>query len=167
MGENESMGMTSPPTVTCPAEGPRIAIVGDLYRFLATGEQSDGKYAVWEAIVSPGGGPPPHSHSREVEGFFILEGEITFQVDDERFVATTGTFANMPIGVRHSFKNETNRAAKMLIWVAPAGLERMFFEIGQPVAQGVDTAPPPTKDDIDKLLAVAPRYGISIEMQAP
>jgi hypothetical protein len=50
----------------------------------------------------------------------------------------------------------------MLISVAPAGLERMFFESGVPVAQGATTASPPTKEEIERLLAVAPKYGIEI-----
>ena len=61
--------------------GRTVAVVGDLYRFLATGKETDGKYAQFEATVFPGGGPPPHIHRREEEGFFILEGEITFQID--------------------------------------------------------------------------------------
>ena len=71
-------------------------------------------------------------------------------------------FANMPAGTPHSFKNELSRPAKMLISIVPAGLEKMFFEVGVPVSQGATTAPPPTKDEIEKLLAVAPRYGIEI-----
>src|SRR5207244_12604645 len=111
------------PTLTKPSEGRTIAVVGDVYRFLATGADTDGKYAIWEAIVPPGGGPPPHVHSREEEGFYILEGEITIHVGDKHLVATAGMFANMPVGTPHSFKNETNRTANMLIYVAPAGLE--------------------------------------------
>ena len=95
-----------------PGEGRTIAVVGDVYRFLATGEGTDGKYAVWEAIVPPGGGPPLHVHSREEEGFYVLEGEITFQIGDQRLVASAGTFANMPVGTPHSFKNESDRAAR-------------------------------------------------------
>src|SRR5262245_27712269 len=64
--------------------GQSIAIVGDIYRFLATGDETDGKYALWEAVVAPGGGPPPHTHSREEEGFYVLDGEITFQVGDRK-----------------------------------------------------------------------------------
>jgi len=156
--------MTQRPTLKKPSEGRTIAVVGDVYRFLATGEDTNGKYAQWEAIVPPGGGPPPHVHSREEEGFYILDGEITFQIDEKRIVATAGTFANMPVGTPNSFKNESNRPAKMLISVAPAGLEKMFFEVGQAVAQGATTAPPPSKDEIDKLLAVAPKYGIEIRL---
>ncbi len=124
------------------------------------------EYALWEALVPPGGGPPPHVHSREEEGFVILEGEITFQIGDQRLVATAGMFANMPVGTPHSFKNESGKPAKMLISVAPAGLEKMFFEFGVPVAQGATTTPPPTKAEIAKLLEIAPRYGIEIRLPA-
>src|SRR5215475_11034088 len=83
----------SPPTVRIPGQGRTIAIVGDVYRFLATGEETNGTYAIWESIVPPGGGPPPHVHSREEEGFYVLEGEILFTVNGERVVAAVGTFA--------------------------------------------------------------------------
>ena len=158
------MSMAHEPTIRHPGEGRTIGVVGDVYRFLATSEDTNGKYAMWEAIVPPGGGPPPHIHSREEESFFILEGEITFQINDQQLVAKAGMFANMPIGCLHSFKNESGKPAKMLISVAPAGLEQMFFEVGQPVEPGVTAAPLPTKADITKLLTVAPRYGIEIKV---
>ncbi len=156
--------MTHKATLRTPAEGRTIAVVGDVYRFLATGEDTNGKYAMWEAIVPPGGGPPPHVHSREEESFYILEGEITFMIGDERVVATAGMFANMPVGTPHSFKNESSKTAKMLISVAPAGLEEMFFEIGVPLPEGSTTALPPTKEEIQKLLTIAPGYGIEIRV---
>jgi quercetin dioxygenase-like cupin family protein len=154
--------MTRLPTLQKPTEGRTIAVVGDVYRFLATGDNTHGTYAMWEAIVPPGGGPPPHVHSREEEGFYILEGDITLQGGDERIVATAGMFVNMPIGMPHSFKNESSKAAKMLIMVAPAGLENMFFEIGAPLADGSTSALPPTQEEIEKLLKTAPKYGIEI-----
>lgn len=150
-----------------PGDGRTVAVVGDVYRFLAVGDETDGKYALWEAVVLPGGGPPPHVHSREEEGFYVLEGEITFLVGDERLVATAGTFANMAVGTRHTFKNETDRPARMLVSVAPAGLEQMFFEVGRPVPTGTQTAPPPTKDEVETLLSIAPRYGIEILLPEP
>ena len=159
--------MTRLPTLRKPTEGRTIAVVGDVYRFLATGDNTHGTYAMWEAIVPPGGGPPPHVHSREEEGFYILEGEITVQAGDKRIVATAGMFVNMPIGLPHSFKNESSKPAKMLIMVAPAGLENMFFEVGVPLAEGSTTALPPTQEEIDKLLKIAPKYGIEILLPHP
>ena len=52
----------------------------------------------------------------------------------------------------------------MLIWVAPAGLEKMFEEIGHPVADQNAVPPPVTQADIDRILAVAPKYGIHIKI---
>jgi len=158
--------MTNMPLLRKPNEGRTIAVVGDVYRFLAIGDETNGKYAMWEATVPPGGGPPPHVHSREEEGFYILEGEVTFTANGEKIVAKAGMFANMPVGTPHSFKNESNRPAKMLISVAPAGLEKMFMEVGVPLTEGATTALPPTKEEIEKLLAVAPNYGIEIKLSA-
>jgi len=149
------------PVIRTATEGRTIAVVGDLYRFLAVGEETGGRYALFEATVPPGGGPPPHRHSREDEGFYVLDGEVTVQVDEQRFVMHAGTFANLPLGSLHCFKNETSQPAKMLITLAPAGLEKMFFEVGQAIADGSNPLPP-TKEEIEKLLAVAPRYGIEI-----
>ena len=157
------MTATRQPTIRKPNEGLNIAVVGDLYRFLATGKDTDGRYATWEAIVPPGGGPPPHIHSREEESFFVLEGEITVHVGDERIVATPGTFANMPVGSLHSFKNETDKQARMIISIAPAGLEEMFIEVGQQVFPD-GTIPPPTAEEIEKMLAIASKYGVEIRV---
>jgi len=157
------MTSTRQPTIRQPSEGRRVAVVGDSYRFLATGKDTDGRYATWEAIVPSGGGPPPHVHSREEESFFILEGKITFQIGDERFIAKDGTFANMPVGVLHSFRNETDEQARMIISVAPAGLEEMFIKAGK---QGLPdgTIPKPSKEDFEKLMALAPKYGVEIRV---
>jgi quercetin dioxygenase-like cupin family protein len=152
------------PIIRTPQQGRTVSLVGDVYRFLATGEDTNCNYSLIEAIVGPGGGPPPHVHSREEEGFYILEGEITFTINGERVVATAGMFANMPVGTPHSFKNESDKPAKMLVSVAPAGLEKMFMEIGVPLAEGATTALPPTREDVEKLLAIAPKYGIEIRL---
>ena len=158
------MKMKHPATVRKPSEGRRIGIVGDVYRFLATGEETDGKYATFEAIVPPGSGPPPHIHSREEESFLVLEGEMTFQLGDERFVVGEGTFLNMPIGSLHCFRNESDTTARLLISIAPAGLEEMFFEVGTPLDDDATTAPPPSEADIKTLLEAAPRYGVDIKV---
>lgn len=152
------------PTVRHPGEGRTIGVVGDVYRFLATGDDTKGRYALIEACVPPGGGPPPHVHSREVEAFYILDGEITFQIGSDQLVATAGMFVNMPIGCEHAFRNAGARPARMLIEVVPAGLEQMFLEVGQPVPPGATSAPPPTPADIEKLLQAAPRYGVEIRL---
>lgn len=153
---------THNPTLRTAGQGRTVAVVGDVYRFLVTGEDTNGTYAPWEALVPPGGGPPPHVHSREEEGFYVLEGEITFMINGERVVSRAGTFANMSAGTPHSFKNESDKPARMLISVTPAGLEEMFFEVGVALAEGATAVMPPSRGGIERLLAAAPKYGIEI-----
>jgi quercetin dioxygenase-like cupin family protein len=157
------MTATRQPILRKPNEGLIVAVVGDLYRFLARGKDTDGRYATWEAIVPPGGGPPPHVHSREEESFFVLEGEIALQIGEQWLVAKVGTFVNIPVGVWHSFRNETDKQARMIISIAPAGLEEMFIEAGQQVLPD-GTIPTPSKEDFAKLMAAAPRYGVEIRL---
>ena len=110
--------------------------------------------------MPPGGGPPAHYHTREEEGFYIIEGEIAFQIGDQRLIASAGMFVNMPVGTPHSFKNESDRPAKMLVTMAPAGLEKGFFEVGTPLPDGATTGLPSSKEQIEKLLAMASKYGV-------
>jgi quercetin dioxygenase-like cupin family protein len=146
------------------ADAPMYAIVGDLYTFLATSEDTEGRYAMFEAVVLPGGGPPPHLHRREEEGFYVIEGEVAFYVQGQRRAAGPGTLLNLPVGVTHAFKNESGQPAKMLIWIAPAGLEKMFLEVGHRVSDHSASPPPVTQADIERLLTVAPAYGIEIKL---
>lgn len=52
--------------------GPAVWGPGDLYTFLATGKETNNAFFQFEAVVPPGGGPPPHTHSREDESFYIV-----------------------------------------------------------------------------------------------
>lgn len=99
---------------------------GDNYRFLATGNDTDGQYFLVEAIVPPGGGPPSHIQTREEEAFYILDGQITFYSDDGEINAGPGTYLNIPKGAKHRFRNNTDDTAKMLFFFSPAGIEGMF-----------------------------------------
>ena len=143
-------------------EGPAFSAVGDVYRILATGEQTGGTYALCEARVLPGGGPPPHIHHREDESFFVLEGEIAFTLGDKKVVAKPGSFIQGPRGIPHAFKNESPAPARMMILVTPPGFDQFLAEFAQPVSSFDSPPVPVTPADIQKLLEVAPKYGIEI-----
>src|SRR5918993_1216870 len=98
-----------------PNKGKHVAVSGDINTILASKEETGGTYSFTEARVFPGGGPIPHIQTREHEGFYIIEGQLTFNVEGQRIEAKPGAFVNVPPNVLHSFKNETNEAAKMII----------------------------------------------------
>lgn len=103
---------------------------GDEYYYYATGKDTDGQYFFFESIVPPGGGPPAHVQTKEEEAFYILDGEVTFYAEGNITVATKGTYLNVPKGVRHRFRNNSEENARMLVFFAPAGIEDMFEEMG-------------------------------------
>ena len=112
--------------------------------------------------MSPNNGPPPHVHSRDDESFFVLEGEVTFQIGDQTITGKTGTFVQGPRGIPHSFKNNGKLPARMLVYITPAGFENFVKEFAQPVASFDSPAIPVNQDEINKLIAAAPKYGIQI-----
>jgi mannose-6-phosphate isomerase-like protein (cupin superfamily) len=134
----------------------------DLYTFKAIGEETGQAYALCEIIVAPGGGTPPHRHSRENESYYIRDGELEFQLDDRILVATAGTFLYSPQGQLHRFTNTTATEAKILVWVTPAGFEKFIAEVGTAVNGRVTTGAALTPEDLEKILTAAPKYGIEI-----
>ena len=123
--------MTLPKFVSPDDDVPILRLVGDEYRVLITGAESNGQYFVFEAVVPPDMGPPPHIQTREEEAFYILEGEITFSIGSEARKVSAGGFVHVPCGVAHSFKNETSQPAKVLVWFSPAGIEKMFERLAE------------------------------------
>jgi len=142
---------------------PRINLAGDIYAILATGKETNGAYAAFEFIVPPGGGPPPHTHSREDEMFFVIEGELVFTVAGQRSKAPAGTFVHAVRNVPHFFRNESMSRARALVWVQPAGLEEFFLAVGRPIGPN-DGAHPPTPEEVAKLIALAPNYGVTLDL---
>ena len=68
-------------------------------------------------------GPPIHAHVDEDDSFYVLEGELTFTVEDEEVLAPAGTFVLVPPGVRHTFANRGDRVARCVNVHAPAGFD--------------------------------------------
>ena len=133
---------------------------GSLMTFLATDEETQGKFALIEAVSRKGNDPPPHTHRREDEIFYVLEGEVVASVGDRTIRGTPGTMIFLPRDVRHTFTIESEHA-RMLILVTPAGFEGWFKEFGAP-AQAM-TLPPavePAYEDVQRMLDAAPKYGL-------
>jgi quercetin dioxygenase-like cupin family protein len=92
-------------------------------RVLLHGEESDGQVAIVD--LSGGGRPPLHHHDFD-EAFYVLEGELTFQLGDELFTCGAGELAFAPRGVAHTYANLSGAPARALLVITPAGFERYF-----------------------------------------
>ncbi|HEY9824088.1 MAG TPA: cupin domain-containing protein [Stenomitos sp.] len=157
--------MTLNPTglVQQPGEGISYWFDRDLYTFKAVGADTAEAYALCEIVIAPqGGGSPPHRHSRENESFYIQEGELEFQLDEQILIVTVGTFLYSPKGQLHRFTNTGTVPAKLLVWVTPAGFEHFIAEVAKPADSEVNTSPTLSPADLEKILTTAPKYGIEI-----
>ena len=133
---------------------------GWLLTFLATGEETQGQFALIEAVGKKGNVPPPHIHHREDEIFYVLEGEIAASVNDRTIKVTPGTMVFLARDVRHSFTIESEQV-RMLQLLTPAGLEGWFKEFSVPAtAMALPPAEEPAYEDVQEMLEAAPRYGL-------
>jgi quercetin dioxygenase-like cupin family protein len=86
------------------------------------GEQSGGDWAVVEWRVRAGDEPPIHTHTREDETVYVLEGAITAFVGDQRIDVEAGSYAALPKDVPHGLTVRGDEA-RLLVTLAPAGAE--------------------------------------------
>ena len=113
---------------------------GWLTTFLASGQDTQGQFALLEQSTRKGNVPPPHIHHKEDETFYVLEGEMTFSVGDQTIKATPGTMVFLPRNVMHCFTIDSDEV-RLLVQLTPAGLEGFFKELSVPAPSM--TLPPP------------------------
>jgi quercetin dioxygenase-like cupin family protein len=136
-----------------PVAEPRIVESGETLWFLGTlarmklvGEQTGGRFALWDGVLPHGAAPPLHSHPQD-ETFYVLEGELTaWLVEPEQAAddsdppawvgscgrrCAPGTVVFAPGGVPHTFRVESD-TARMLALSTPAGIENMIQGLSEP-----------------------------------
>ena len=93
---------------------------------LQRSEQSGGHVSMTEIVVpARSAGPPLHTHDFD-EAFYMLEGELIFQVEDELSAKRAGELVFAPRNVAHALANHSDADARYLLVCTPAGLERLF-----------------------------------------
>lgn len=150
-----------------PGKGKHVNMMGDILSICLSKDETNGTFSIIEDKIYPGGGPPPHIQTREFEGFYILEGELDFNIDGKKVTAKTGTVINIPPNVVHNFRNNTNSVVKMLIIIAPVGLEKMFEEFGKEVSdndydKSIINYSEPSVEEKRRLAEICKKYGVQI-----
>lgn len=141
--------------------GPAYCGPGERITYLITGAETGGAFFMAELNVVPGGGPPPHVHSREDESFCVQQGTLAVQVGEKTLKVSAGDFVHLPRGLAHSFKNVGDNTAKLLVVATPAGLENFFAETFFAAAD-VAHIPELGPAVIDRAMKTAPKYGLEL-----
>lgn len=137
--------------IITPEDACRLLVLGDNQTIRLTGEDTNGAYTLIEQHNDPGIGVPPHVHDNEDETFHIIEGQVTFTIEESTVVASAGTTIHVQRGVPHSFAVSGDGKARVMLIISPPGLETMFQELHDL---------PPGPPDMATISAICERYGI-------
>lgn len=113
-----------------------------LFTYLVHSDETEGAFALIEIDGRRGGEPPDHTHTREDETYYVLEGEARFRVDDRTIDAPAGTCVFLPRGHQHGFELVTERV-RMLLLITPGGFDAAFKDLSAP-AERLERPPAPT-----------------------
>jgi quercetin dioxygenase-like cupin family protein len=133
-------------------QGERLNVLGDNQRILLTGEDTNGSYTLIENHNPPGASIPLHLHRNEDETFYVVSGEVEFEINGEIVLTNAGGTVYLPRNTPHSFTIVGNEPAKMLFMLMPAGLEKYFEKLSK-----LPSDKPP---DMEKVIEISARYGI-------
>ena len=141
-----------------PGDGEAVDLAGVGVRFMIDAARSGGGFALVEHPIGPRTlGSPVHTHTREDEYSYVLEGRVGLLVGDDELEATPGQLVFKPRGVPHAFWNATDEPARFLEIISPAGFERYFAE-----AASMFTGPP----DMEAFAALSERYGLDMRFDS-
>ena len=112
-----------------PDEGVHLSILDITHK--VTTEGFGGTFTIIEVGFPPGALVPPHTHTREDECNFVLEGELTFDVGGEIVLAPAGSFVLKPRGVYLAFCNTGTGANRHLEIHTPGEFENYYDEYEQ------------------------------------
>lgn len=147
-----------------PSDGQARWLMGHFIQVKLDGKESGGALSIIELIVPPRDpGPPPHTHRREDEIFYVLEGCIVAQAGDRQLQGEAGSLLLLPKDVQHSFRNPSDSPTRLLVIMTPAGFEQFFLELGEAGAR--DKAPMPAGPPaVAAISAATAGYGLEIAL---
>jgi quercetin dioxygenase-like cupin family protein len=113
-------------------EGEVLSVLGAGVRFLCPAAKTAHNFSLMEVTLPKDQGPPPHDHPWD-EAYYILEGDVRFQVGEDVKIYSTGDFIYAPGGLLHAFQGAGERPARVLVFDAPATAEGFFREASREV----------------------------------
>lgn len=138
--------------VVVAGEGTRWSILTDQVRVLATSDQTDERYELFEVSGPRDSGPPPHSHAWG-EAYFVLEGDVEVCMGERTVLAGPGAFVQCPGGSIHTYQIKSE-AARMLVITDRRGASAFFHDLAR--------VAPAMPCDMGAVMKVATQHGLKI-----
>ena len=143
--------MSTPSIVLKSRDVQPLHVLGTEVRFLCEADRTRSAWSLMEVTLPRDSGPPPHTHGWD-EAYFVMEGEVEFDVAGQRCTATAGDFVYTPAGVAHGFRGTSMQPARVLIFDAPAHAGGFFKRVDREVQE--------LPRDLPKVLQIGEDTGI-------
>ena len=140
-----------PATIVKAGERAPLNVLGMPMTMLCEARETGGAWSLFEEEVPIGMGPPPHRHDWD-EAYYILEGEVDFEVDGRAVKSRSGDFNYLPRNTVHGFKGTSKKPARVLIFAAPAHGSEFFHELSDEIRS--------LPEDGAKMPEIGERHGI-------
>ncbi|HET9112126.1 MAG TPA: cupin domain-containing protein [Ktedonobacterales bacterium] len=143
-----------------PVDAGKLVYLAQLgVRYVSRGEQAGGRVAIVEYLTPPHAlGAPVHTHTREDEISYVVEGVVGIQIGDDVYSAGPGVTIFKPRGIPHTFWNATDAPSRVLEILTPAGFEGYFEEMAALFAEAKGGMPDP-----ERAGAVMAKYGVQMD----
>jgi quercetin dioxygenase-like cupin family protein len=146
------------PTRAPNGDDPAFWFINSLIVFKATVDDTEGTFSLFKQVAPTGFATPYHTHKAYGEGFWVLEGEVTFFRDGIKYVLSAGGFMYIPGSLPHGFRVTSTTPATMLIVSPPPSTFAAFVqEMGEPATSL--QLPTPTPHDFAKLGMLSAKHG--------
>jgi quercetin dioxygenase-like cupin family protein len=137
---------------------------GALAEIKATAADTGGLMSIVEVSEPPGIEAPLHVHHRDDEGFWVLEGDVSFEVGDETIEASAGDYVFGPREIPHRF-TVGDGGCRMLFILVPGGIEDVIRATSEPALSRTLPPPPeaePSPEEIEGLKAIVKEHGYEL-----
>jgi quercetin dioxygenase-like cupin family protein len=137
---------------------------GALAEIKATAADTGGQMTIVEVTEPPGMEAPLHVHHRDDEGFWVLEGDVSFEVGDETIEASAGDYVFGPREIPHRF-TVGDGGCRMLFILVPGGIEDVIRATSEPALSRTLPPPPeaePSPEEIEGLKAIVKEHGYEL-----
>lgn len=111
-----------------------------LWSVLVSQDDTEGKFSVMEQLMPQRSGVAPHLHPRVSEMFYVLDGEMALQLEDQVVTAKPGQFVRIPPATPHAFA-VTTESCRVLNLYVPALFDDF---ISMTSVRATGKTPPPT-----------------------
>lgn len=161
MTQDTSQAPALKPVAVPSGEGEARWWFGGLAVIKATAADTGGQMTIVEVTEPPGAEAPLHVHHREDEAFWVLEGDVTFEVGDTTIEAHAGDYAFGPRHIPHRY-TVGDTGCRMLFILTPGGFENLVMAMSEPA--GSRTLPPPSDEepDMERIAAIAKAHGAEL-----